>query len=161
MSAMMFWGALGLLLYGYFGYPAIMWALARWRPRPNRVDPGFRPTVSLIIAACNEREDDPGEARELLHAAYPRDRLDIVVAADGSSDATASIVTRRAAWRAPAPSTGQTGKSAAIARAVATCTSDILLFSDANTHYSPDAILKLVRHFADESVGGVSGRRSC
>ena len=56
MSAIVFWGALGLLLYGYFGYPAIMWALARWRPRPNRIDPGFRPTVSLIIAACNEEK---------------------------------------------------------------------------------------------------------
>ncbi len=55
-SAAVFWTALGFLLYGYFGYPALMWAVARLRPRRTAMDPTFRPTVSLVIAAFNEEK---------------------------------------------------------------------------------------------------------
>jgi cellulose synthase/poly-beta-1,6-N-acetylglucosamine synthase-like glycosyltransferase len=155
-----FWAALGLISYGYFGYPALMWAIARWRPRPTRIDPSYRPTVSLIIAACNEEKTIREKLENTFGLLYPRARLDIVVAADGSNDATTDIVSEYAARGVRLLHRPERqGKSAAIARAVATCSSEIILFSDANTHYSPEAILKLVRHFADSRVGGVSGRK--
>ncbi len=156
----LFWGCVGLLFYGYFGYPAIMLAVARLRPRPTKTDPHFRPTVSLIVAAYNEEKAIRAKLQNTLGLLYPRERLDIVVAADGASDATARIVSEfcnQGVRLLHQPK--RRGKSAAIARAAATCQSDILLFSDANTHYSPDAVLKLVRHFADPAVGGVSGRK--
>lgn len=155
-----FWGSTGLILYGYLGFPAIMWLVARRRARPTHADSAFRPSVSLIIAACNEEKAIREKLRNSLDLIYPRECLEILVAADGSSDATAAIVSEFAPEGVQLlHQPERRGKSAAIARAVAACSGEIVLFSDANTDYSPDAILKLVRHFADPRVGGVSGRK--
>ena len=52
-----FWSSIGLLVYGYIGYPALMWLLSRFRSRPTGADPCFRPTVSLIIGAESKHID--------------------------------------------------------------------------------------------------------
>lgn len=158
--AIAFWVSVGLLLHGYLGYPAIMWVVARLRPRLAKADPDFRPTVSLVIAACNEEKTIRAKLENSLALIYPADRLEIIVVADGSSDGTARIVSEygdKGVHLLHQPE--RRGKSAALDRAVSACTGEILLFSDANTEYSPDTILKLVSHFADPAVGGVSGRK--
>jgi len=155
-----FWAAAALLAYGYVGFSALMYLLARLRPSPTASDPSYRPSVSLVIAACNEEKTIREKLENTLRLDYPRDRLEVIVAADGSNDATADIV-REYAGRGirllHRPE--RQGKSAALARAVAECGGDILLFSDANTDYSVDVIRNMVKHFADPEVGGVSGRK--
>src|SRR4051794_36734796 len=84
-----FAGAVGLVAYTFAGYPALVAALARVRPRPVLADPSIEPSVSLIVVAHNE-EDVIGERlRNCLALDYPRERVELMVVADGSDDGTA------------------------------------------------------------------------
>jgi poly-beta-1,6-N-acetyl-D-glucosamine synthase len=158
--AVVFWVSAALLVYHHLVFPATMWVMARLRPRPTRADLEHKPSVSVLIAAFNEEKSIAEKIRNTLALNYPRPLLEIVVAADGSSDSTTTIVEAfkddgvRLLHRPE-----RLGKSAALDRAVPHCTGDIVLFSDANTHYEADAISLLVQHFADHEVGGVSGRK--
>jgi cellulose synthase/poly-beta-1,6-N-acetylglucosamine synthase-like glycosyltransferase len=159
MFEILFWACASLILFGYVGYPACMWLWATLRPRPARAA-DIQPTVSLIIAAYNEEKTIGDKLVNTLALTYPREKLDVVVVADGSDDRTADIVAGyadRGVRLLHRPE--RRGKTAALGRAVATSSADILLFSDANTIYSPDAVQRMARHFADPTVGGVSGRK--
>jgi cellulose synthase/poly-beta-1,6-N-acetylglucosamine synthase-like glycosyltransferase len=87
--------------------------------------------------------------------------LEIIVVADGSSDATAEIARGFECEGVKvmfAPE--RRGKSAALNRAVAVASGEIVVFSDANAFYESDALAKLVRNFADAEVGAVSGNKT-
>ncbi len=157
MATVMFWGSLAMILYVYFGYPLVLLLAARFR-RPTRYDDTYEPTVSLVIAAYNEEQVIREKLANALALDYPADKLEIVVASDGSTDATDCIVQsyadRGVVLRRVEP---RGGKTRALNRVIPRTHGDILVLSDANTMYRPDAIQKLVRHFADPSVGAVSG----
>jgi poly-beta-1,6-N-acetyl-D-glucosamine synthase len=154
-----FWCAAMLLGLAYVGYPILAFLLARLRPRPVKRSE-IRPRVSLIIAAYNEERTIRGKLENSLALTYPRELLDLVVVADGSTDATAEIVREYSeAGIRLLFEPERRGKTAAISRAATTSDSDILLFSDANTVYQPDLVQSLVANFADPEVGGVSGRK--
>lgn len=158
--ALLFWFAAALIVYTYAGYPVIAMLAARWRTRPVASDENHRPTVSLIIAACNEEKTIREKLENTLRLTYPRAFLEVIVVADGSSDGTAAIVSEysgRGVRLLHQPE--RQGKTAALNRAVAASTGEILLFSDANTDYGPDTIERIVCNFADGDVGGVSGRK--
>src|ERR1700730_11499952 len=96
--AAVFWTCLGLVVFAYFGYPVVIWGLAAcFGKRPNSpaglLEP---PTVSLLIAAHNEEAEIEERIRSALAMDYPGGRLEIVIASDGSSDATPAIVRRYA-----------------------------------------------------------------
>ncbi len=160
------WFCLFVIGYHYAGYPALLWLLARLRPRPTRQGEGLPPAaspppLSLIIAAYNEAEVIAAKIENSLALDYPPDRLEILVVADGSNDGTAEIVAAYAARGVRLLHQPQRqGKSAAINRAAAQARGDILVFSDANAFYLPDALRMLVRHFADAQVGGVTGQKT-
>jgi poly-beta-1,6-N-acetyl-D-glucosamine synthase len=157
--AFVFWFAALLIAFAYVGYPSVMWLLARIRPQP--VTRGqIEPAVSLIIAAYNEEKTIGDKLENSLALAYPRDKLEILVVADGSNDRTADIVRGyedRGIRLLHEP--GRGGKTAALGRGVEACRGSIVLFSDANTVYQPTTIATIVRCFADPTVGGVSGRK--
>ncbi len=157
MAMVVFWGALAQIVYVYFGYPLVLWGAARFR-RPTHYDDTYRPTVSLIIAAYNEERVIREKLDNALALDYPADKLEIVVASDGCTDATDAIVQsyadRGVVLERVEP---RGGKTRALNRVIPRTHGDILVLSDANTMYRPDAIQKLVRHFADPSVGAVSG----
>jgi len=154
-----FAAAVGLIVYTLVGYPAIMAALARVRPRPVRADPGFEPSVSLIVVAYNEADVIAGRLENCFALDYPRDRLEILVAADGSDDDTAAI-----AGRFPDVHVlhrpERDGKLAAMNRAAAAAHGEVLVFSDANNRYEPAAVRRLVAPFADPAVGSTTGRKA-
>ncbi|HEX9633338.1 MAG TPA: glycosyltransferase family 2 protein [Gemmatimonadales bacterium] len=154
-----FWVCVGVIVYTYVGYPLLAWGVSRLRPRPVRGAP-IEPRVSLVIAAYNEERVIREKIENALALDYPRDRLEVVVVADGSTDGTVNIA-RGFAWAGirVLHEPGRRGKTAALSRAAAVCTGEILMFSDANTRYRPDVIRCLVRGFADPAVGGVSGRK--
>jgi cellulose synthase/poly-beta-1,6-N-acetylglucosamine synthase-like glycosyltransferase len=153
------WISLGLLFHTYAGYPLLAFLLSRVRRRTVRQGDDT-PDVSLIIAAYNEERVIGDKLENSLALAYPAERLQILVAADGSDDRTVAIAeTYRQRGVTVLHHPERRGKSAAISRAVQQARGEILLFADANTVYSRDLVRKIVRNFADPEVGGVSGRK--
>src|SRR5262245_38510124 len=154
----LFIAAVTLIVFVYAGYPALMFAISRMSPRPLiRAD--IQPRVSLIIAARNERRDIAAKLENTLALDYPKDLLQIIVASDCSEDGTDEIV-RGFADRGVILSRqrARDGKTRAQHRAALNSNGDILAFSDATTKLEPDALRKLLRAFADPSVGCVAGR---
>jgi cellulose synthase/poly-beta-1,6-N-acetylglucosamine synthase-like glycosyltransferase len=155
-----FIASLLLIVYAYVGYPALIFVLSRLFGRePRRAD--IEPTVSLIIAAFNEERDIVAKIENTLELDYPRERLEIIVASDCSTDRTDELVRGYAKrgvilHRQPA----RFGKTVAQNCAMRASSGEILVFSDATTMYEPDAVRKIVRSFADPEVGCVAGQLS-
>lgn len=156
MTASLYWAAVGTLVYTYAVFPLLVLARAVLWPRAYRVA-DTEPTVTVLIAARNEEEGIAGKLDNLLGLDYPGDRLEVIVASDGSEDRTTEIVGRYADRRVRVLALPRGGKAAALNAAAAVAAGEILVFSDANSMYAPDAIRALVRPFADPGVGGVAG----
>jgi len=156
-----FWASVGLIAYVYFGYPALLFLLSRWRKvqSPLRRDDFEEPTVSLIIAAHNEEQVIAQKLENSLVLDYARDKLEIIVVSDGSTDLTPKIVRDYRDQNVLLVDLPQNvGKACAQNEAVKETSGDILLFTDANVSLQQDAIRRLVRHFQDDAVGCVIGR---
>jgi cellulose synthase/poly-beta-1,6-N-acetylglucosamine synthase-like glycosyltransferase len=152
-----FWLAAAAIAYVYAGYPLLLAMLSRRRLMP-RTDETLLPTVSLVIAAHNEEKVIREKLENSLALDYPPDRLEVVVASDGSDDATNRIVTAFASRGVKLVDIRpRGGKTRALNAVVPTVRGEIVVLSDANTMYRPDSIRKLVRHFADPQVGAVTG----
>lgn len=151
-----FWVAAGLLVYTHAGYPLLLWLLAgRRRERPPR-PPEELPSVSLIIAAYDEEAVIADKVRNALALDYPRERLEVIVASDGSGDAT--VERAREAGADLVLDLPRGGKIRAQDQAVERASGEILAFSDANSFWESDALRELVAPFADPRVGYVCGQ---
>ena len=151
-----FWGSAAAIMYVYLIYPALLALLRPIATKPVE-KAAIEPTVCLFIPAHNEAAVIQAKLRNSLAIDYPPERLDIVVASDGSIDNTNDIVqtfTPRVRLLALSP---RRGKIAAINEGMRAVASDIVVFSDANTFLEIGAIRALVRNFADPLVGAVSG----
>jgi len=160
MAAWLFWISVALVAYVYAGYPLALALLARLRPKPGWKPPDDLPAVTLVIAAYNEEDVIARKLENSLGLDYPSDRLQIIVAADGSSDSTAEIVrsySDRGVELSYSPE--RMGKSAAVGRALSLARGDVVVLSDANNLYAADALRLLVAPFADPRVGAVSGAK--
>ena len=159
LGKILFWGSLGALAWTHAGYPLTAAALARVRPRPVRKG-DETPSVSLVVAAHDEEDVIGPRLENLLELEYPADRLEIVVASDGSTDRTDEIVERVAATTPQVRllRCERAGKGAAQNRAVADVESEVVAFGDANSRWEPDALRRLVRSFTDPEVGYVCGQ---
>ena len=157
-AQVVFVAATAIIVFTYAGYPALMFALGRILKRPVRRD-DITPRVSVIIAAYNEERDIVSKLKNTLALDYPRDRMEIIVASDCSTDQTDDIVRGFSAHGVILRQQPERfGKTVAQNRAVKISTGEILVFSDATTMYEPDAIRKIVRNFADPEVGCVAGQ---
>jgi poly-beta-1,6-N-acetyl-D-glucosamine synthase len=154
-----FAGAVALVAYTFVGYPALVATLARFRPRPVQADPTAEPDVSLIVVAYNEETVIAERLRNCLELDYPSERLELIVAADGSDDATAEIA-RSFDGVKVLYQPERRGKLHAMNRGAAAARGQVLVFSDANNRYGRDALRELVAPFADPTVGVVSGRKA-
>jgi cellulose synthase/poly-beta-1,6-N-acetylglucosamine synthase-like glycosyltransferase len=154
-----FWTALGALVWTHLGYPLFAAALSRLRPR-RIAKANATPSVAVIVAAHDEEEVIAARLENLLALDYPAERLQIVVASDASTDRTDAIVEEFAARdpRVRLVAAPRGGKVAAQNLAVAQTESEIVAFSDANATWAPDALRALVRSFADPYVAYVCGR---
>jgi len=153
--AIVFWISALAVAYVYAGYPAILALWARLRPRPVRKGQVL-PPVTIVIAARNEAARLGARIDNLLALDYPADRIQIVVASDGSTDATATVL-QRYADRVDAVMVPPGGKASALNAAVAAARNEILVFADARQSFARDAVQALVAPFADPQVGCVSG----
>jgi cellulose synthase/poly-beta-1,6-N-acetylglucosamine synthase-like glycosyltransferase len=161
-AAVIFWTCAALVVYAYAAYPLVIWCLSRAfgrRPQPPAVADADLPTVSLLIAAYNEAAVIGDRLENALRADYPPGKFRVVVASDGSSDATAEIVSRFAGRGVTLLDyKARRGKSSVLNNAMEEIDSELVLLSDANTHFDPDAPRKLARWFADPSIGTACGR---
>lgn len=154
----LFWSSVGLIFYSYLVFPLLTLLRGKLRPQPYRRS-DITPPVSMIIAAYNEAEGIAAKLDNILTLDYPKDRLEIIIASDGSTDGTDEIVRGYSEQGVRLLSLPRQGKAPALNAAVAASTGDILVFSDANSIYAPDAIRAIVRPFADPEVGGVAGNQ--
>ena len=152
----LFWLSTCLVVYAYFGYPFVLWALTKLRSR-NILKQEIFPRVSIIIAARNEVDTIRQKIEHTLALDYPDQQLEILVASDASDDGTDEIVDEYAGRgvrlvRAPE----RKGKENVQGLAVVAAKGDILVFTDAATILDPDAVRRLMANFADPTVGAVS-----
>src|SRR5262245_6590214 len=158
MAEAIFWGAIGLVVYVYAGFPLLVWAVSLLRPRPVRKRPVPPPSVSVIIAAYNEERSIAKKLANTFALDYPPDRLEIIVVSDGSRDRTEEVVRAEGGGRVKLLALGsRNGKTIAQNRAVEAATGEILVFSDATTVYEPRTVRALVSNFSDPEVGGATG----
>ena len=131
--------------------------IGRIRERYQEFDPTFTPPVSAIVAAYNEEKVITHTISSLLQSDYPT--VEVVVVDDGSSDATSEVVRTRYKDdpRVTLITQANTGKAGALNHGIERAKYDILVCLDADTQLAPDAIAKMVRHFADPEVGAVAG----
>jgi cellulose synthase/poly-beta-1,6-N-acetylglucosamine synthase-like glycosyltransferase len=152
-----FWCSLGLLVYTHAGYPVVLWLLGRSRRTSALADTaGEPPSVSLVVAAYDEEGVIGEKVQNALALDYPRDRLEVIVASDGSGDRTAELA--RAAGADLVLDLPRLGKAAAQDAAVESARGEIVAFSDANSLWEPGALRRLVAPLADPSVGYVCGQ---
>ncbi|MGH3005931.1 MAG: glycosyltransferase [Gaiellaceae bacterium] len=152
-----FWGSVGVLAYAYAGFPLLVAARALVRNRPITAGDGL-PSVTVVIPAHNEAGIIEGKLENTLSAGYPPERLEIIVASDGSDDGTNDVVrVHPAGVRLLA--LPRVGKNAALNEAAAAARGEILVFTDADAKMTERALHYLVAPFADPEVGGVAGER--
>lgn len=148
--------AVAVSLYILVGYPLLLRVWRRFGPPVNK-DFDFCPTVSVALAAYNGQDFIGKKLDNLLSLDYPPNLLDIVVASDGSTDATESIVRSYADRNVRLISVPHGGKAAALNAAMAHATGEILLFVDVRQMFDAQALRHLVANFADRTVGAVTG----
>lgn len=155
--------ALSVLLpvYAYVGYPLLLWLMARGRAA-STPDVGASeewPLVSISIAVYNEEAQVRGLIESLLALRYPRDRLQILITSDGSTDDTDAIVSEYASQGVELlrmPERG--GKTKAENAASERLRGEIIVNTDASTRILPDSLQPLIAAMRDPRVGCASGR---
>lgn len=148
-----------VIAYAFIGYPLILTILVSLFKKDILKKESENLSVSLIIAAYNEADVIADKLINSLSLDYPREKLEIIVASDGSTDGTDEIVKSFFEKGIKLNRVdGRKGKTEAQNQTVNVANGDIIIFSDANAIYRTDAIKKIVRNFNDTSVGGVCGR---
>lgn len=154
--AAVFATSIAVIVWVYVGYPIVLAAAAVLRRRPVR-RAAIEPTVSLIVCAYDEAKTIRRKLEEIRALDYPADRLEVIVASDGSTDGTDDIV-REFAPRVRLLALGRrNGKTAAQNEAVKAATGEILVFSDVTTVYPAGSLRAMIENFADPTIGCVGG----
>lgn len=152
----LFFLSLAALVYVYVGYPLIVYLVGRIRPKGvARGD--FEPKVTVLITAYNEEAAIAAKIANTLEIDYPKEKLEVIVASDGSTDRTDEIARSFANVRVFRQE-GRVGKTFTQNKAIEQATGEIILFSDATTDYRPNVLRELLPNFADPSVGCVAGK---
>ncbi len=156
------WLSIFLVFYSYIGYALFIWVYLeisnKNRKRIVKNDSGFEPLVSLIIAVYNEEDVIEKKIENCLSLNYPRNKLQIVFVADGSTDNTAAIIKQYPQVELLNRKERQ-GKVTAINRAMSTISTDYVIFCDANTFLNKDCIKEIIKHYSDEKIGAVAGEK--
>jgi cellulose synthase/poly-beta-1,6-N-acetylglucosamine synthase-like glycosyltransferase len=173
--AAVLWTSLGLIIYTHVGYPLLLAALARVRRWPaldrsfdrsldrdsDRPESGL-PRVSLIVAAHDEEAVIERRVENALALDYPPERLEVIVASDGSADRTVGRARAAAAdgeaGRVRVLDLPRRGKVRTQDAAADEASGDVLAFSDANALWKPDCLRLLVGRLAEPRVGYVCGQ---
>lgn len=157
-----FWACAAGIVHTHVTYPLTLVALRRLRgERPAPPEPPAdapEPHVSLVVAAFDEEDVIAAKVANALASDWPRERLEVIIASDGSGDGT--VEAARAAGADVVLDLPRGGKMATQNAAAAAARGEILAFSDANSTWEPGALAELVAAFDDPEVGYASGEVS-
>ncbi len=146
------------LLYIYLGYPILLWILSFFFAKPSVKKRNVYPNVTLIVSCYNEEQVIQDKINNSLKLSYGEEQLSILFVSDGSTDQTDEIIKQNESSRLRLLRVdGRLGKTECLNRAVEFAKGEIIVFSDANAMYHPDAIKRLVENFYDQTVGYVVG----
>lgn len=150
--------SIALVIYVYAGYPLLLWTATRFYHRKHLQSQQFDKTVTLIVSCFNEHEVIRDKIENCLKIDYPPDFFEIIFVSDGSFDGTDEVIQE---YDDPhirlIRQEGRLGKTSGLNLALPQANGEIVVFSDANAMYQPDAIKKLVQNFASPEVGYVVG----
>lgn len=149
-----------LTLYPWFFYPLVLFFLSRIGAGEGKKSDGsgLPLSVSVIIAAHNEEQRIISRIKNILQCHPPGGNLEIIAVSNGSTDRTREIVTEAGFFNVIAfDNAGVRGRAGAHNEAVRRAQGEILLFTDADTFFEKDFIVKVEQAFANPEVGLVSG----
>jgi poly-beta-1,6-N-acetyl-D-glucosamine synthase len=152
-------GSAAAIGYTMVGYPLLMAARSKLRPRPTHRDATIRPSITVLVPAHDEADVIARKLDALLELEHPADRLEILVVDDGSTDGTGEIVQRyvgprvRCLTRRP-----RAGKMAALNAGIEAARGDLIVLTDASAIFDTDALTAAIAPFADPTTGVVSGQ---
>lgn len=163
----LFWIAWAVILYTYLFFPMVLAWFARRRssdPSPESLADERLPRIVIVVAAYNEARHILAKLANTWALDYPADRLQLLIGSDGSDDATPELLKQctdpRLRCRLFPQRRGKISVLNALMAEVSADDADIVVMSDANTLFAPDALRHLVKHFQDEKIGCVSGELS-
>ena len=153
-----FWLCVSVVVYAYAGYPIALLFLRIFIHRGVRKSP-IEPYVTLVVPAYNESKVIAAKIRNAASLDYPVDKLEVLIASDGSSDDTVEVAQRLSdGSRIRVLAFPQNrGKISVLNDAVREARGEIIVFSDASAILKSDSIRQLIANFADPKVGAVSG----
>lgn len=148
------------IFHGLGGYVLIIYLFKIFQRNKNQYNDALQyyPTVSVVIAAYNEEQCIENKILNSLNLNYPADCFEIFIVTDGSTDNTVNIINKYSQIKLY-HSDKRLGKVCAINRIMPHISSELTVFSDANTDLNRDCLLQLIHHFKDPQVGGVSGEK--
>lgn len=150
-----------VIITHYLLYPGFLFLASRFVSKRTLALPNDLPKITMIVAAYNEQRVIEEKIRNSKALNYPQSKLEIIIVSDGSSDQTPQIVdSYKNDGIIGLHRPERQGKTAALNRAVKFATGEILVFSDANSYFVPNALNELIAHFHSEKVGGVCGRKA-
>ena len=157
-STLLFYFSIFMVFYIYIGYPLCILALSTLLKKGVNKNQ-YLPTITILIAAYNEEKSIDATIQNKLDLQYPKEIMEIIIISDASTDNTDNIV-RQYTDRGVRllRQDKRSGKTAALNMAMLHAKGEIIVFSDANSIYSVDAIQKLAENFSDSSVGYVTGK---
>jgi cellulose synthase/poly-beta-1,6-N-acetylglucosamine synthase-like glycosyltransferase len=158
LGRVLFWGSAAVLAYTFVLFPLLVVVRGVLRPRPPREGSSL-PRVSVVMAAHNEAVGIAAKLENLLTTDYPPEQREVIVASDGSDDGTNEIVRGFEARGVRLLELPRVGKAAVLDAGVAAASGEVLVFTDANSMFAPNALRELVGPFADDAVGGVAGNQ--
>lgn len=158
-ALILFCASVAALFYAYLGYPLLVFLVSILFPRRLKKAPDFEPGVTVLITAYNEERDIRAKLENTLSLDYPKEKLEIIVASDCSTDKTDDIVREFESQGIRLHRQRERlGKTPAQNVAVMLARNEIILFSDATTMYQPNVLREMMPGFADEKVGCVAGK---
>lgn len=161
----LFWLSVFIIFYTYIGYGILLYGfvalkrLVKKRPKICRqADDHKLPTCTVIVAAYNEASIIREKIQNTLVLAYPQTKIRYLFVTDGSTDGTPEIVGEFPDIRL-LHQQDRSGKIAAVHRAMQEVSTEVVVFTDANTFLNPEALVEICKHYADENIGVVAGEK--
>lgn len=157
------WMTAFVIVWAMAGYPLSLVLLDKLFHKKNIRDDAYEPTVTIMVVAHNEEKVIGEKLKNLLETDYPKEKLKFLIASDYSTDQTNEIVEKFIKDHADVDvrmheSEKHMGKTNAQNETQELCDTEILVMTDANAMFQPDAVRELVSYFSDPSIAYVSGQ---
>jgi len=154
----LFWSVLALVVYTYIGFPLTLWLLSNIRGKIPLNEEAFYPTVTLVVSAYNEEVGIEEKLKNCISLEYPREKIQIIILSDGSTDNTNQIVKDHEGQNLKLVIFSEhRGKHQTIKDSLSMMGGEILIFTDADVTLKKDALVNIVKPFREKHVGAVGG----